>query len=385
MDDLLEEVRQSNQLLKQLITVIQDSAKPKLELGFVDRPVPKIVSIGNKNGGLWYFWLNDLNTHEDISPSRILQGYVESILIRQATRKGTEKPKLNIRLNCGDKIFVIESGIDSLFSSSALRDLDSLSDDQIRGVLGFGVKQGDAKDVVTIFAEIYSGGTTVYVPAEKGAKVDCAAIVARLSDRLESLGIVSDGSDSDNSSNTSEFQPAPIALESKKIILPAKPVPKSSVLSQPQPEPPSKVSFDPLSGQGSLVAESNSAVDHVRSSLKSATTLRNFSEIRQYLKSCSAELGETITDVLTQNIDAAYEKQFPKATMDGLIPLIKQLKEQLEWDSSQFNAFLTGLYPECPTTAHLTLNQIVRLASTLKTRAEYEETSESKTLSTIDW
>jgi hypothetical protein len=33
----------------------------------------------------------------------------------------------------------------------------------------------------------------------------------------------------------------------------------------------------------------------------------------------------------------------------------------------------------------LTLNQIVKLSSTLKTRAEYQESPETKNLSSIDW
>ena len=130
--------------------------------------------------------------------------------------------------------------------------------------------------------------------------------------------------------------------------------------------------FDPLSGQGSIVANNPPIVDTIRQDLRNAATLRDFSLLTKLLSDNASGIGEMILSKLQDDINFGYKRAFPPAELEKLKTTIKKAKENLEWGPDRFGKFVSEMFPGCKTTAHLTMAQIRKMATFLSTEAEQQ-------------
>lgn len=151
-----------------------------MELGFsnVSR-LPRIVYVAKEGGSLWHFWSVEKQEIEPILANSI-SGYLRRLeVVATTSEKYGVSDKLRIHLEAGKENFVLQSGIDSWFSKSLLRNLGCLTRQQLLNWIAIEPYTPDQGSKV-IFARvydsqnqrIYSGEKYPYEKDKKGNVVD---------------------------------------------------------------------------------------------------------------------------------------------------------------------------------------------------------------------
>ena len=461
MEELLAELRKTNVMLEDLAKALNSANKPAIVLGFQNPQKTRYIYANRQYPDcLWYFWNGAKGTYEPIE-AHALTGFIVKIEIEDKEFRGKPDPKLNLHIRA-DKPYVLQAGLETLFARGLIYTLSKLPLDDLRAAITIAVEPGDSKTEQVLFSKVHSpsAGTAFYASYAGERNLDWSAMARALCLRVgstESLP-VQDSNIQDPSIQDSNIQEQPrppvdrapeprstgtTAPSSGKTVAPRKVVLPSiapvfnplsgqgpvvannppivdtirqdlrnattlqdftrlkkmlsdnasgigeSILSELRNDinsahrrmfPPANLeqlpsiepAFDPLSGQGSIVADNPPIVDTIRQDLRNAATLRHFSLLTKLLSDNASSIGEMILSKLQDDINFGYKRAFPPAELEKLKTTIKKAKENLEWGPDRFGEFVSEMFPGCKTTAHLTMAQIRKMATFLSTEAEQQ-------------
>ena len=463
MEELLAELRKTNVMLEDLAKALNSANKPAIVLGFQNPQKTRYIYANRQYPDcLWYFWNGAKGTYEPIE-AHALTGFIVKIEIEDKEFRGKPDPKLNLHIRA-DKPYVLQAGLETLFARGLIYTLSKLPLDDLRAAITIAVEPGDSKTEQVLFSKVHSpsAGTAFYASYAGERNLDWSAMARALCLRVgstESLP-VQDSNIQDPSIQDSNIQEQPrppvdrapeprstgtTAPSSGKTVAPRKVVLPSiapvfnplsgqgpvvannppivdtirqdlrnattlqdftrlkkmlsdnasgigeSILSELRNDinsahrrmfPPANLeqlpsiepAFDPLSGQGSIVADNPPIVDTIRQDLRNAVTLRDFSRLNKTVSENASTLGESILSKLQDDINLSYKRTFPPAELEQLKTTIKKARENLNWSPDQFSEFISQIFPgsETKTTAHLTMEQIREMAPLISTEAEQQ-------------
>lgn len=170
------------------------------ELGFSNESrQPRIIYIKKEGGSLWHFWDSEKQEIEPIKATSIA-GYIRNIEVAATTsEKYGTSDKLRTHLDVGDRTYIVQSGVDSWFSKSLIRNLGCLSREQLLKWVAIEPYNTDNTSNV-IFSRvydcrnqrIYSGDKYPYEKDNKGKSVDnldYRKIIAEIQSRLPAIAV----------------------------------------------------------------------------------------------------------------------------------------------------------------------------------------------------
>lgn len=170
---ILESLRRQEQLLSAMCDFLK---KPKLglhnEVGTV-----KIYCNRNHNCN-WFTWRGDnINGVPVPIEQQAITGYLHSIEVIQAEYKNKISDKLNIHL-LADRKYILEAGLETLFSKSVLSAISKLTPQQIKQqTITFQPRQSQQEEKV-LFCSVYIGDE--WVKGEFNGETDFAPIIVKV-------------------------------------------------------------------------------------------------------------------------------------------------------------------------------------------------------------
>ena len=349
MDELLIESRRTNELLNLLLTSLLKPDAAKLGLG----PAPRTKFIyANRQypDCLWYFWSKAKSTYEPIMQTA-LTGFIKKIELETKKTRGKEEPKVNIHVNA-DIPYVIQSGADTLFTRGLMYTISTMSDHDLRGAITIEVEAG-TKDEQALFSKLYnaSTGAVYYASYAEEASVDWSKLLQSAMNRVNKGEVTLPQLPKNAVSQLKRVETDPVAVR-KSIAAPERKVD-------------TPIDVEPLTGQINMTPSEPSIVDSIMPHLKNAKTLRDFTVAKSMISSNSEELGAMITEKLMSDYKRLYLMCFPEPEFARIVAEIHEAKDKLNWTPNRFKTFLTQKFPNCETTAHLTMDQIRSLKDLL--------------------
>jgi hypothetical protein len=152
-------------LLKAILDELKAAraAQTPVPLGFGLPPKARFIYANRQYPNcLWYFWNNAKNEHEPIEQTA-LTGWIEKLEIETKEFRGKTESKVNLTLRA-DKLYVIQSGSDTLFGRGLLHTLAKLPQEAFRHPIMIAVEAGETDQV--LFCRIYNPATgkSVFAP-----------------------------------------------------------------------------------------------------------------------------------------------------------------------------------------------------------------------------
>lgn len=367
MEELLAELQKTNARLEELALIWSEANKPAIVLGFQNPPRARYIYANRQYPDcLWYFWNGAKSTYEPIE-THALTGFIEKVEIEEKEFRGKADPKLNLYIRA-ERPYVIQAGLETLFARGLIYTLSTLPLDALKAAITIAVEPGDTEQV--LFSKVYSpsAGTAFYASYAEERNIDWSSMARSLCLRIgspEPLPV--------QDSNIQDRTRPPVGRASAprptETIAPSS---ERTVVTRRVVLPSIEPAFDPLSGQGSIIANNPPIVDSIRNNLRNAITLRDFSCLKKMLSDHASILGEIILGKLQDDINLSYKRAFPPAELEQLKSIIKKAKENLEWSPDRFSAFVSETFPGCATTAHLTMDQIRKMATFLSVESEQQ-------------
>ena len=151
------------------------SAALKEPLGFLDtigRRYITVLQVSPESGPtyFWHFWDKESQTRIPIFQNT-LRGFLTGLDFTETEFKNKKIPHLTILLDCGGNRYGIQSGLETLFSRSALLALSQVEDFNIP--ITIAVRAGTEKNA--LFSSVSSGGEYMRNSWEKNAPAIPAA------------------------------------------------------------------------------------------------------------------------------------------------------------------------------------------------------------------
>ena len=132
------------------------AAQTPVPLGFGSPPKARFIYANRQYPNcLWYFWNNAKNEHEPIEHTA-LTGWIEKLEIETKEFRGKTESKVNLTLRA-DKLYVIQSGSDTLFGRGLLHTLAKLPQEAFRHPIMIAVEAGETDQV--LFCRLYNPAT----------------------------------------------------------------------------------------------------------------------------------------------------------------------------------------------------------------------------------
>lgn len=139
-----------------LQAILDELRSQRQHLGFGWPPGPRRIYANRQYPDcLWYFWNGGENRHEPIEQTA-LTGYVEKLEIEEKEFRGKPDYKLSVLVRA-DRPYLIQSGLDTLFSRGLLSSLRRV--ETFDRPLTICVEPGDTEQV--LFCRVYQGETWI--------------------------------------------------------------------------------------------------------------------------------------------------------------------------------------------------------------------------------
>ena len=161
-----------------------------LLLGLGPSPKPEYLYVSTEHSPVgWHRW-----NHAKAEPIRVedpaLTGYIVAVDTVEKEYKGAVNVKVNIHVSCGQRNYVIQSGLTTTFSKGVLGALCRLQPHHFRAPLTIAVTAGDEGKVV--FGDVWNPANGQRIPFKDqpddhhmNALVE--AVAARIAARFESV------------------------------------------------------------------------------------------------------------------------------------------------------------------------------------------------------
>ncbi|MEL7039238.1 MAG: hypothetical protein AAFO04_27045 [Cyanobacteria bacterium J06592_8] len=164
-----------------------------LKLGFVPIPRPQYLFIGKSGDSSWYF-VQD--SQQVAPPQQALCGYVKTLSLQFKERRGKPKQKLNIGVDCEEEKFILESGVETIFSRGFIQGLLSLDSDRLNhpltiAVERFSIREGEAVGDDAIACKLYQGSSVVKFDWDNSLSVEAG--VKAIANRFPQLDVRIEG------------------------------------------------------------------------------------------------------------------------------------------------------------------------------------------------
>lgn len=129
------------------------AAPAKIPLGLGQPPKARFIYANRQyDDCLWYFWNGAKNEHEPIEHTA-LTGYLEKIEIETKEFRGRKEEKLNVTVRA-DRLYVVQSGLDTHFARGLLYTLANLPAKAFRQPIMIAAEAGESEQV--LFSRIYN-------------------------------------------------------------------------------------------------------------------------------------------------------------------------------------------------------------------------------------
>ncbi len=148
------------ELLKQILDQLKARSS---DLGFCDPPKVRYIYANRQYPDcLWYFWDGAKKLHEPIAQCGIT-GIIKKIEIEEKEYRGKPDPKINFHIQA-DRPYVVQSGIDTLFTKGLIYTLSKLPIDAFKKPIMIAVEAGE--DDKVLFSRVYNPatGSLVFAP-----------------------------------------------------------------------------------------------------------------------------------------------------------------------------------------------------------------------------
>jgi hypothetical protein len=165
-----------------LLEILGELKAQRQQLGFSHAPKARYIYANRQYPDcLWYFWNGAKSLHEPIE-FQALTGMIEKLEIEEKEFRGKPDPKVNLHIRA-DRLYVIQSGFDTLFTKGLLYTLSKLPIEAFKKPITIAVEAGDTEQV--LFCKIYNPvtGTAVYAPYPDD--VDWSAVSSRAIEKVE--------------------------------------------------------------------------------------------------------------------------------------------------------------------------------------------------------
>ncbi len=139
------------------------AAHSVVPLGFASPPKARFIYANRQYPNcLWYYWNSAKNEHEPIEQTA-LTGWVEKLEIETKEFRGKTESKVNLTIRA-DRLYVIQSGFETLFAKGLLHTLAKLPTEAFRQPIMIAVEPGETDQV--LFCRIYNPATgkSVFAP-----------------------------------------------------------------------------------------------------------------------------------------------------------------------------------------------------------------------------
>lgn len=172
LDKLVELLQRQTRALEEIAA----SKTNTYSLGFNEPPTPTYVYVRNEGEYLWYFYDVEKQQATPIH-QRALTGTIVDLRLTAKDFKGKENIKLDVWVNA-DKLYVVRSGLETVFSRTMLLALAQLTLEQLRQVVIISVQAGEN----CCFGRVYINDEPI--KTEWDAKADVFKMIKTIQDRL---------------------------------------------------------------------------------------------------------------------------------------------------------------------------------------------------------
>lgn len=158
------------------------AAHPVVPLGFGSPPKARFIYANRQYPNcLWYYWNSAKNEHEPIEQTA-LTGWVEKLEIETKEFRGKTETKINLTIRA-DRLYVIQSGAETLFGKGLLHTLAKLPAEAFRQPIMIAVEPGETEQV--LFCRIYNPATGKSVFAPYPDDADWTAITQKAVSKIQ--------------------------------------------------------------------------------------------------------------------------------------------------------------------------------------------------------
>jgi hypothetical protein len=166
-----------------LQAILEELRSQRQPLGFGHPPKPRYIYANRQyQDCLWYFWNGAKNMHEPIQYHAVT-GIIEKLEIEEREFRGKPDLKVNLYIRA-DRVYVIQSGYDTLFSKGLIYTLSKLPAEAFRQPITIAIEPGDTDQV--LFCRIYNPATGQAVFAPYTDQVDWNKVTQRAIGKITS-------------------------------------------------------------------------------------------------------------------------------------------------------------------------------------------------------
>jgi len=210
--------------MEELLTAILDELRQQRSpLGFGYSPKPKYIYAAIQDDCLWYHWNHAERKHEPILFDALTCKVLAVKIGDKKEYKGRKSPKLLVYV-MGDRPYVIESGLETVFSKALIAVLANSSTAVLRSPITIAVRAGESEKV--LFCSVYSStGEKLFFPVDEGwnlsEQVDCA--IANVEAANGGVGVAVPLDNSEGCQPTPQqpapAQPKPVTRQAPNLVL----------------------------------------------------------------------------------------------------------------------------------------------------------------------